>query len=70
MAADYTIIGQRQSFETVGPGRILDVWEVRAAVPEAHTEVMVRVPLADSSPQAVDAALRPLVDRAKAIAGL
>ena len=70
MADDYTITAQRQTTEVSGAGQILDVWEVTASVPSAMATITARVPLTDATPQAVDAALRPLVDRAKAIAGL
>jgi hypothetical protein len=70
MAADYEIIAQRQTAEVTATGRMLDVWEVVVIVPEAQATLTVRVPLAASSPQQVDAAVRPRVDQAKAIFGL
>ena len=70
MADDYQIIAQRQTTEVVGAGQIQDVWEVTVSVPEAAATLIIRVPLSDASPAAVDAAIRPRVDAAKAIAAL
>lgn len=70
MADDYQVIAQRQTAEVRADGSLLDVWEVVVIVPEANATLTVRVPLAAASPQQVDAAVRPRVDAAKAIAGL
>jgi hypothetical protein len=70
VAADYEIVAQRQTAELLASGRVLDVWEVTAIVPAAHVQLIVRVPLQDSTPQGIAAALAPRVANALAVAGL